>query len=169
MITNTNLAYISGYIDGDGCFYIGKTTNKKTGRVRYQSMIVISSTNKETLKYFAKQYSGTYRMSDNRINYPGQKIQYQFIIKGKKALQFAKDILMYLVEKIYQAKRFIDFMEAEHNHTKDSHINLCIDLNTNFISFLSMIKTDSKEKLSSRMLMNSIMLILLALLMQNAA
>ncbi len=106
MNINTFLAYIAGYIDGDGCFYIGKYTDKKTGRIRYQSMLIISSTNKVILKKFSSNFGGSVRLSDNRLKHEGQKPQYQFIIKGKKALNLTQNIQPYLVEKSEEAKNF---------------------------------------------------------------
>lgn len=114
IITDTDLAYIAGYIDGDGCFYIGKTTNKKTGRTRYQAILTISSTNKNILDVFKSKFGGSVRTSDNREIYPGQKPQYQFHIKGVKAANLAKNIQIYLTEKSYQAELFYKFIEIEH-------------------------------------------------------
>lgn len=106
MNINTFFAYTAGYIDGDGCFYIGKYTDKKTGRIRYQSMLIISSTNRSILKEFSHNFGGSVRLSDNRLKHPGQRPQYQFIIKGKKALHLTKNIQPYLVEKAQEAENF---------------------------------------------------------------
>lgn len=48
------LAYLAGYVDGDGCFYIGKNINP----IKYRSALIISSTNKEVLNYFQKTFGG---------------------------------------------------------------------------------------------------------------
>jgi len=116
MIKNTDFAYAAGYIDGDGCFYIGKTTNKKTGRIRYQSMLVIASTNRFILDEFASKFGGSVRLSDNRLKYSGQKPQYQFIIKTKKALQFTQSIQPYLVDKIREAENFCFSITKENQY-----------------------------------------------------
>jgi LAGLIDADG-like domain len=57
------LAYLSGYIDGDGCFYIGKNIRP----IKYRSGIIISSTNKEILRFFKKMEIGTLKNSKNPI------------------------------------------------------------------------------------------------------
>lgn len=116
MITNTNFAYAAGYIDGDGCFYIGKTINKKTGRIRYQSMLIISSTNRFILNEFFQKFGGIVRLSDDRLKYPGQKPQYQFIIKGNKALEFTQNIQPYLVEKKRESENFCSSITKENNY-----------------------------------------------------
>jgi hypothetical protein len=110
MIINTDLAYVAGYIDGDGCFYIGKTTVKKTGQTKYQAMLIISSTNKLILDDFASKYGGSVRLSDNRLKYQGQKPQYQFTIKGHKALNLSKKINPYLIEKKEESENFSEFI-----------------------------------------------------------
>lgn len=106
MSTNTFFAYTAGYIDGDGCFYIGKYTNKKTDRIRYQSMLVISSTNKFILTEFFYNFGGSVRLCDNRLRHEGQKPQYQFIIKGKNAFNLVQNIQPYLIEKSEEARNF---------------------------------------------------------------
>ena len=106
MNTNTFFAYTAGYIDGDGCFYIGKYTEKKTGRIRHQSRLIISSTNRLILKEFSSNFGGIVILSDNRLKHKGQKPQYQFIIIGKKALKLTQNIQPYLVEKSGEAENF---------------------------------------------------------------
>lgn len=132
IIQNTDLAYAAGYIDGDGCFYIGKTTNKKTNRTRYQYMIIVSSTNRDVLEYFKNIYGGSVRLSNSRNKYPGQKPQYQYIIKGKNSLSLSQQIFPYLVEKVYQAEQFIKFIEIPIAEVRNNIINFMRSLKNEF-------------------------------------
>lgn len=131
-LNNTELAYIAGYIDGDGCFYIGKTTNKKTGRTRYQAFLTISSTNKTILEVFKSKYGGSVRLSDSREKYSAQKPQYQFLIKGHKAANLAKNIQIFLTEKSYQAELFYKFIEISNEYIRESNIKFMQDMKQNF-------------------------------------
>lgn len=119
---NTIDAYTAGYIDGDGCFYIGKTTNKKTGKTKYQSMLVISSTNSVVLKFFVSVYGGSVFLSNKNSKIVGHKPQYQFSIKDKKALNIAEKIFPHIVEKSFQCQVFCAFINALTTHTKEWEI-----------------------------------------------
>jgi hypothetical protein len=130
--TNTDLAYFAGYIDGDGCFYIGKYIDKKTKRIKYQSRLIISSTNRDIFKHFKTLYGGIIRMSDNRIKYPGQKPQYQFIISGNSASKITDKITNILHEKRFQADFFVKFSNTKSKSQKDYFIDLFHDIKEHF-------------------------------------
>jgi len=57
-------AYTAGYIDWDGCFYIGKTINP----VKYPCRITISSTNKNILEFFKESYFTVISIRENIID-----------------------------------------------------------------------------------------------------
>ena len=116
-------AYTAGYIDGDGCFYIGKYT-LKSGRIRYQARLVISSTNPAILNLFAKTYGGTAFLCDKRTEHIGQKPQYQFAITHSKSLNLIKNCRKYLVEKINQAITFYAFIEEDRKEVKENLISI---------------------------------------------
>lgn len=107
---NTIFAYTAGYIDGDGCFYIGKYTVKKTAKTKYQAAIIISSTNPIVLQFFVSIYGGTCFLADRRIKFPTQKNQYQFCVKGNKSIELINKISPYLIEKHEEAKNFVQFV-----------------------------------------------------------
>lgn len=53
MFKNIDLAYAAGYVDGDGCFHIGRRGNK------FITHFVISSTNREVLLWFQERFQGS--------------------------------------------------------------------------------------------------------------
>lgn len=105
MNTKQIASYCAGYVDGDGCFFIGKTINKRTGNIKYLHSFIISSTDKEILEFFSKQFGGYVRISSDLI--VTHKTQYQFSINGKKAIDLIEKIFPYLVEKLEEAQTFL--------------------------------------------------------------
>lgn len=106
MITNTDLAYAAGYIDGDGCFHISKQSNK------FITHFLITSTDKNILMWFRKKFEGTISHPKANKN-PSHKTVYYFSQKKKRAVPFAESILPYLVEKRFEATIFIDFSKSK--------------------------------------------------------
>jgi hypothetical protein len=100
------LAYAAGYVDGDGCFYIGKQSRK------FIMHFIISSTNKEILIWFRNNFGGTISASKKTINRMHHKQVYYFSLKKKMAVPFAEQIISFLVEKYLEAKVFILFSKT---------------------------------------------------------
>jgi len=94
MFKETDLAYTAGYIDGDGCFYIGTyTTSNET---IYEYSIQVCSVKKESTDWLKKTFGGNIQIKEAHGN---RKIPYTWTIKGKESLEFAKAIKPYLAEK----------------------------------------------------------------------
>jgi len=124
---NNTFEYTAGYIDGDGCFYIGKYTIKKTNLVKYKAMLIISSTNREVLDFFCSNYGGNVRLVDKREKHPGQKEQYHYTMCSVEALALTKNILPFLREKKKEAELFCDFINTTSKETKNFLIDTLRD------------------------------------------
>ena len=110
-INKTNLSYLAGYIDGDGCFYIGKVTNKKRTVHKFPQSIVITSVNKEVLTWYKQLYGGA--ISTNYNVPKNNKPLHQYSLRKFKAVPLAKEIYPYLVEKREEAHVFLDFATSK--------------------------------------------------------
>jgi hypothetical protein len=139
---NNTFEYTAGYIDGDGCFYVDKTINKKTNNAKYRALLIISSTNKEVLDFFAYKYGGRVQLVSKREKYPGQKAQYHYTIRHKEALNLTKNILPFLVEKRKQAELFCDFINTTSKETKNFLIDTLRDAKHN----QDLVKQSQKEE-----------------------
>lgn len=118
MNTNTNHIYAAGYIDGDGCFYIGKYRSK------YIADIFITSTDRDILEWFKNQYGGTITTPKKPL--PGRehhKPVYYYRIRKKRSIALAKSILPFLLEKQEEAKLFIAFIESSNCEERQCHIS----------------------------------------------
>lgn len=113
-MNNNLLSYIAGYIDGDGCLYVGKYTHKNI--VIYEQSIQITSVKKPVLNEFQINFGGSIRKKPFK---PNHKTAYCWTIKGYDSIVLCKQILPYLVEKTYQNNLFINFYDLiEFNNFK---------------------------------------------------
>ena len=100
------LLYIAGYIDGDGCFYLGKFIQKPNGIIVYEQSIQIASVKEVVLQEFKSSFGGSVRKKPSKERH---KDAYCWTIKGKDSVNLAIQIHNYLVDKPYQCKLFIQF------------------------------------------------------------
>ncbi len=120
-ITNAELAYTAGYIDGDGCFYIGKHCTKKRLKQKYVISMVISSVNTAVLYCFKSYYGGSVCLVQKE--HDNNKALYHYSIKKLDTLKLAERILPYLVEKKEECLMAIQFCSSEDIKNKDECIN----------------------------------------------
>jgi len=97
-------AYIAGYIDGDGCFYIQKESNP----IKYRAKLIISSTNQEPLYFFKENFGGHIRSMP--IYNKEWKDQYNWVMYGKYAFELINLSFTFFVERKKEAKFFIEFI-----------------------------------------------------------
>lgn len=111
---NNTIAYLAGYIDGDGCFYIGKQINP----IKYRNQIIISSTDKNILQFFEENFGGKCRLSNKNNRFKNYKPIYQWQLPSSKAAPLAKNLLPYLNEKKIDAEIFIKFANEKNKAIK---------------------------------------------------
>lgn len=110
MIKQTDFAYIAGYIDGDGCFYIGKYKPKNRLKHKYIVSIVISSVNKHVLESFKKKFGGSVTLV--KQEHDNCKALYHFSIAKRNTLKLARSIEPYLIEKKEECLTAIQFASS---------------------------------------------------------
>lgn len=104
-----DLAYLSGYLDGDGCFYLGKTIQKPKSIVVYEYSIQVLSVKVPILEWIKTTFGGFTRTKRKR---PKHRIPYTWTIKGQSAGIIAELICEHLVDKRKQCKIFITFCKT---------------------------------------------------------
>lgn len=95
----TDFAYSAGYIDGDGCFQIGK---------KWDSHLTISSVSKPSIIWFAESFDGHLRCHRRNDGIRRPAFYFRFSEKG---LKFLPKIHPYLVEKKEECSVFQRFRE----------------------------------------------------------
>lgn len=104
MFNSFDLAYAAGYIEGDGCFYIG--TYQSTKSTIYEYSIQVCSVKKESTDWFKETFGGSIRIKEALGN---RKTPYTWTIKGQESVDMAQAILPYLIEKRLECQIFIEF------------------------------------------------------------
>jgi len=99
------IAYTAGYIDGDGCLYMGKHFPKFSNYPNYEASLQILSVRKAPLVLFKNKWGGSIRSKKTK---PSHKTPFVWGIKGKKAFQLLQRCLPYLVDKEERAHVFIE-------------------------------------------------------------
>jgi hypothetical protein len=96
MKTN-KFAYLAGYIDGDGCFYVRTYLQKPKNILVFEYSIQICSVEKNIIQYFSETFNGVYnKRPEKRKN---RKDSYLWTVKTKQSLIVAKEIFNFLINK----------------------------------------------------------------------
>ncbi len=116
-LNNEQLAYIAGFIDGEG--YISLTKRKHFNKIGdwigISAVIVISNTHKQVLKYIKRICGVSSKIYDNPQK-GNRRLAYRLVFNSKEATCLLIRILPYLIVKKRQAKVFINFKETnKHN------------------------------------------------------
>lgn len=120
-IKQTDYAYIAGYIDGDGCFYIGSVKTKTRLARKPVVSIAISSVNRPVLDHFKKLFGGC--VSLVRKAHGNKKSLYQYSIRKRNTVKLTENILIYLVEKREECMVTVDFAKSDDVRMKNSLIS----------------------------------------------
>ena len=100
--------YTAGYVDGDGCFYVGITFQKPKMIKVYEASIQIVSVKKTILDKFQEFYGGYIQKKPFKSRH---KDAYCWTIKGDAAHKTTLFIKDHLVDKQIQADLFIKYCE----------------------------------------------------------
>jgi hypothetical protein len=104
MFKETDLAYLAGFIDGEGCFFIGIfETKSKAGNtaLNYHTYIKICNTDQDVMKWIAKTFNGTnynqFKSTDRARKF--EKCVYNIQFTGQNLNNILKQIYPYLIVK----------------------------------------------------------------------
>ena len=106
----TFLAWLAGFIDGEGCFDVRSLKGrKKHSTNRYAISLIIANTNKDCLEYI-RDGLGCGSLHQLHTKTQGnRKPSYQYQLTGAKAQDVARAIYPYLQIKQAQARLFVTF------------------------------------------------------------
>lgn len=97
------LAYLAGYIDGDGCIFIGLHKNQTKKRIN----LIVSSTNEQILQVFKNNFGGN--INPVKTNNSTWKQQFNWTLSKTDTLKLLPQVVDFLVEKKQFAYMAIEF------------------------------------------------------------
>jgi len=109
---NTEFSYLAGYLDGDGCFYIGYERSTKRIKRKKVMCIVINSVNECTLKSFKRVFGGSIQLSKKA--HDNKKSLFRYTLRKRNILAFIKKVLPFLVEKKEECEVALKFSETDY-------------------------------------------------------
>lgn len=111
-MNETWLAYAAGYIDGDGCFYIGEI---KTSPF-FQDTFSIISTHFDNIEWFHEHFQGTVQTKKTRQK--NRVPSYHFVF-SKEGYKFLPRICPYLIEKRHECEIFLKFRSPNFKESRE--------------------------------------------------
>ncbi len=106
------LAYIAGFVDGEGCISIFRQTVPRVSRtVGYRPSVSISNTDKSVLEYIQRLFGGRIYQRAGKHLKSHWKPQYTWNLVATDSVPFLEAILPFLQVKQEQAKLLIKFQQ----------------------------------------------------------
>ncbi len=106
------LAYIAGFVDGEGAFTVNRRWHKSKDKLRkwigYSAYLEIGNTDKKVVDWLHDTLRITSDVFPQKQKAP-RRICYRLRMSGKQSIVVAKAIMPYLITKKDIAKLFIEF------------------------------------------------------------
>ncbi|MEM0053705.1 MAG: LAGLIDADG family homing endonuclease [Nitrososphaeria archaeon] len=116
MPTETEKAWMAGFLDGEGTFTICKQVRKNRPSPAYRVFISVSNTDKYVLKIFCRYYGGKiYNVHERRKDKRGLKWRdaFDWYCPVFTSERFLIDVLPYLRLKYQQAEVLLEFLRTK--------------------------------------------------------
>ena len=105
------LAYIAGFIDGEGSFLINRRIHRSKDRkmewLGYSAYIDLSNNNKAVMDWIEERLNSSSAVYCQHQN--GRKVGYRMRISGRLSMRLTQQLLPYLIVKQEAARIFLKF------------------------------------------------------------
>ncbi len=108
----TDLAYIAGLFDGEGCVSFSTSKYKPRGTVSHQILVTLGNTEEYPIQWLHLCYGGSIYVRKPPKQFPRAKTLYVWRLLCQEACNFLKDIEPYLIIKKPQATIAIKYGES---------------------------------------------------------
>lgn len=115
----TDLAYLAGIIDGEGCINISRITRNNS--LEYKARFNVVSTDEVLIDWLQSHFKGyKYKRTTHLIKHPTWKIKYEWhLCFSKESVKLLKQIIPFLVIKGKQLEIVIEYLKTtlgKHGH-----------------------------------------------------
>lgn len=115
-VTELDIAYLAGFVDGEGCFYIGSMINvsKSTGKKypNFNCSLKISNNDHSILEWITETFGGRItKFNKNRMK-DRNHFTYEVYMTGNLCHDVSKMLIPFLKVKKEQAKIMVQFRET---------------------------------------------------------
>lgn len=124
MITDIELGWFAGIVDGEGCITIINPGHQKKKTAVYTPLIVVGSTSVELIVKVARigrELSGSLANVSHRNGPIGYKDQYDWQVASRKAVLLAEKLLPHLTAKLQQAEILVDYYRTPREYGRGSY------------------------------------------------
>jgi hypothetical protein len=128
-LTQEQLAYIAGFIEGDGCFFISRYFSKQSGYV-YEYRLAAYNTNEKIMLWFKENVGGWYRQVNTSSRW---KKPFHWALKNQEAIVLVELIFPYLVAKKEEAKIWLKYAKNIIPNKTNKRTQKTIDYRVNLI------------------------------------
>ena len=90
-------AYLAGYTDGDGCFYVRTYIQKPKNILVFDYSLQICSVDKEVIEFFSQEFGGVFNLRAEKRH--DRRETYLWTLKTKMSLEICKEIQEFLITK----------------------------------------------------------------------
>ena len=112
-IPETELAWMAGFLDGEGCIQIGIYNNHRTKTSYFKRRVCVANTDYNSLLIFKNYFGGViYESSFSKKN-PLFKQMFYWVVSTKQSYGFIKTIYPFLKTKKEKAALYISFEEGK--------------------------------------------------------
>ena len=114
MISETDKAWMAGFLDGEGYISIVKQVRKYRPSPAYRPYVMVSNTHREALTPFLEEYGGAvYKTYEKRVDKSGLKWSdaYHWYCPVSSTKRLLLDTLRYFKLKRRQAELVLEFIE----------------------------------------------------------
>ena len=128
----TDMAYIAGLFDGEGCVTCKKKPTKRKDRKNkvYDQWYIrceLAMTDQLTVEWLHKTLGFGWCKEKRYNNKPKYKKQWRWACGYRDALVFAKIVWPYAQVKLHKLEQIIDHYEPNLQHIGDNVVHLCME------------------------------------------
>lgn len=114
--SSSQLAYVAGFIDGEGCFTIGVSNGKTSVNPHHHVALVVTNTNEQVINFLRETFQvGSINTRAAKKNH---KQCWNWIVYGKNAVSIAEQLMPYLIVKRRAAELIIELQQTKNKFVK---------------------------------------------------